>query len=120
MLLHEVQHLIQSYEHFAKGTSAENAYAEFLTAYEQTRRALNAAGIATDRRDSYKRISSGINNLPSDKQILVKRYLALKKIDDPQHAYTVTCLATACPPSLSRREGNRLPYYYKPPDGKVA
>ena len=120
MLLHGIQHFIQGYEGFPNGTSRQQAYTNFLAAYERARAELDAAGLT--RYSSDKRIlgTERISKLSPGEQSILKKYLALKKIDDQQHAYTVTCLATARPPSLSRREGNRLPYYYKPCDVKVA
>ena len=84
MLSHEVQHLIQDYEGFDNGTSSREAYEEFLAIYERARADVKTANLVAASRN--RNIIQGE---------------ALKEFSpDQQHAYTVTCLATARPPSL--------------------
>ena len=82
IILHEIQHFIQDYEGFPNGTSRQQAYTDFLTVFERARAELDAAGLT--RYSSDKRIlgSERISKLSPDEQSILKKYLALKKIDD--------------------------------------
>ena len=92
IILHEIQHFIQDYEGFPNGTSRQQAYTDFLTAYERARAELDAAGLT--RYSSDKRIlgSERINKLSPDEQSILKKYLALKKIDN-EFGYNPSILA---------------------------
>ena len=80
--MHEIQHLIQVYEGSANGTSSREAYEEFLANYERARADVKKEGLVKVSREKNILQSERIKKLTPEKQDILKRYLALKKIDD--------------------------------------
>lgn len=91
-LLHEIQHLIQDYEGFANGTSSRDAYEEFLANYERARADVKAANLVEASRNRNIIQGEALKEFSLDQQLILKRYLALKKIND-EFGYNPSILA---------------------------